>query len=172
MNEKSRRGKFLFVLSTVYEGEVGLLTSSVYALIRRLVVRGHEARVMGSPELASRVRKRGAIFIPFRLPFPPVPLAGVRFKEQLGELYAFVCSSMLTNDVLQNLEGIDVLATGLLPAALFAGELKRIPTVVLIPRYQMYKNGALADLFDRLVAPFVRQARFELGSPHFLVKLH
>ena len=34
--------------------------------------------------------------------------------------------------------------------------------------YQRYTEGAGADLFDGLVAPFVRQARFELGLPALL----
>jgi hypothetical protein len=57
----------------------------------------------------------------------------------------------------------------MLPAALFAGELKRIPTVTLVHMlYQWYTEGAGADLFEGLVAPFVRQARFELGLPALL----
>ncbi len=169
MNQMSRRGKFLFVLLVVDGGGGGQLTPA-FALIRRLVGRGHEVRVMGSPALAQRVRERGAIFVPLRLLPQPVPPAGVMVEEQIGELFAFACSSMLAKDVLQNLEGIDVLAADcMVPAALFAGELKRIPTVMLVHTlYQWYTEGAGADLFDGLVAPFVRQARFELGLPALL----
>src|SRR5215469_2936293 len=167
MNHMARRGKFLFVLLGVDGGGGGQLTPA-YALIRRLVGRGHEVRVMGSPALAERVRERGAIFVPLRLLPQPVPPAGVTVEEH-GELFAFACSSMLAKDVLQNLEGIDVLAADcMLPAALFAGELKRIKTVTLVHMlYQWYTEGGGADLFDGL-APFVRQARFELGLPALL----
>jgi len=168
MNQMSRRGKFLFVLLGVDGGGGGQLTPA-FALIRRLVGRGHEVRAMGPPALAERVRERGAIFVPLGLLPQPVPPAGVTVEEH-GELPAFACSSMLAKDVLQNLEGIDVLAADcMLPAALFAGELKRIPTVTLVHMpYQWYTEGAGADLFDGLVAPFVRQARFELGLPALL----
>src|SRR5215469_18165868 len=170
MNHVSRRGKFLFVLLGVDGGGGGQLTPA-FALIRRLVGRGHEVRAMGSPALAQRVRERGAIFVPLRLLAQPVPPAGVMVEEH-GELFAFACSSMLAKDVLQNLEGIDVLAADcMLPAALLAGELRRIPTVALVHMlYQWYAEGAGADLFDGL-APFVRQARSELGSPRFSAKL-
>src|SRR5215469_7212588 len=168
MNQMSRRGKFLFVLLGVDGGGGGQLTPA-FALIRRLVGRGHEVRAMGSPALAQRVRERGAIFVPLRLLPQPVPPAGVMVEEQIGELFAFACSSMLAKDVLQNLEGIDVLAADcMLPAALFAGELKRIPTVALVHMlYQWYAEGGGAELFD-VLAPFVRQARFELGLPALL----
>jgi hypothetical protein len=59
---------------------------------------------MGSPALAQRVREPGAIFVPLRLLPQPVPPAGVMVEEQIGELFAFACSSMLAKDVLQNLK--------------------------------------------------------------------
>lgn len=160
-----RRGKFLFVLLGVDGGGGGQLTPA-FALIRRLVRRGHEVLVMGSPALAQRVRERGAIFVPFQLlPQPTLP-PRVMVEEQMAELFAFLCSSTLTKDVLQNLEGIDVLAADcMVPAALFAGELKQVPTVALIHMlYQWYTEGIGAEIFGG-IGPFVEEARRELGLP-------
>ena len=168
MNHIARRGKFLFVLLRVDGGGGGQLTPA-FALIRRLVRRGHEVRVMGSPALAQRVRERGAIYVPFQLIPQPTPPPGVMVEEWIGELFAFACSSMLTKDVLNNLEGTEVLvADCMIPAALFAGELKQVPTVALIHMlYHWYTEGIGADVFGG-VAPFVEKSRLELGLPALL----
>jgi len=168
MNHIARRGKFLFVLLRVDGGGGGQLTPA-FALIRRLVRRGHEVRVMGSPALAQRVRERGAIYVPFQLLPQPTPPPGVMVEEWIGELFAFACSSMLTKDVLNNLEGTEVLvADCMIPAALFAGELKQVPTVALIHMlYHWYTEGIGADVFGG-VAPFVEESRLELGLPALL----
>jgi len=168
MNHTARRGKFLFVLLRVDGGGGGQLTPA-FALIRRLVRRGHEVRVMGSPALAQRVRERGAIYVPFQLLPQPTPPPGVMVEEWIGELFAFACSSMLTKDVLNNLEGTEVLvADCMIPAALFAGELKQVPTVALIHMlYHWYTEGIGADVFGG-VAPFVEKSRLELGLPALL----
>jgi MGT family glycosyltransferase len=175
MNKKGdrmpRRGKFLFVLLGVDGGGGGQLTPA-FALIRRLVRRGHEIRVMGPPALAQRVRELGATFVGFELLPQPTLAQGAMVEEYIDELFAFTCSSVLTKDVLNNLEGMDVLAVDcMVPAASFAGELRRTPTALLVHTlYQWYTEGIGADVFSGIVAPFVRQARLDLGLPGLLAE--
>lgn len=164
-----RRGKFLFVLLAVDGGGGGQLTPA-FALVRRLVRRGHEVRAMGPPALAQRVRELGATFVGFELLPQPTFAPGAMVEEYIDELFAFTCSSVLTKDVLNNLEGMDVLAVDcMVPAALFAGELRRAPTALLVHTlYHWYTEGIGADVFSGIMAPFVRQARLDLGLPGLL----
>jgi MGT family glycosyltransferase len=166
-----RCGKFLFVLLGVDGGGGGALTPA-FALIRRLVRRGHAVRVMGSPALAQRVRELGATFVEFELLPQPALAPGAMVEEHIDELFAFTCSSMLTRDVLNNLEGTDILAVDcMVPAALFAGELRRAPTALLVHTlYHWYAEGIGADVFSGIMAPFVRQARLDLGLPGLLAE--
>ena len=127
---------------------------------------------MGPPALAQRVPELGATFVGFELLPQPTLAPGAMVEEYVDELFAFTCSSLLTKDVLSNLEGMDVLAVDcMVPAALFAGELRRTPTALLVHTlYHWYTEGIGADVFSGIVAPFVRQARLDLGLPRLLAE--
>jgi hypothetical protein len=84
------------------------------------------------------------------------------WEDQIAERVAYICSSTVTNDVLVNAEGVDVLVSDcMLPAALFAGEMKGIPTVALVHTlYKWYAEGINdVNLFDEPMRPFVKEAR-------------
>ncbi len=163
-NEK--KGRFLFVS---FEG--GGNTTPALALVRRLVRRGHPVTMLGTSTLRARAIGAGASFRGFEASREPDPLPpGVSADDKLAEFLEFLCSSKVTRDVLALAESADVLvADCMMPAALIAGELKRITTVALVHSlYKWFVEGENGVVFlDLLMRPFVNQARRSLGLETF-----
>ncbi len=141
------------------------------AIVRRLVRRGHRVTLLGSRALAARVIETGGSFRAFERshePDPPPP--GVMIDDKISEWLAFMCSSELTQEVLAIAETADVLvADCMMPAALMAGEMKRIPTVALVHAlYRWFVEGENGVPFlDGPMLPYVNQARRSLGLETF-----
>ena len=141
------------------------------AIVRRLVQRGHRVTLLGSRALAARVIDAGGSFCGFERshePDPPEP--GVMMDDRISEWLAFMCSSEVTREVLANAETADVLvADCMMPGALMAGELKRIPTVALVHAlYRWFIEGENGvTLLDGPMLPSVNQARQSLGLETF-----
>src|SRR5208282_2926726 len=163
---KEKKGRFLFV---TFEGG-GNMTPTL-ALVRRLVQRGHQVTLLGSRGLGARVIDAGGSFRAFERshePDPPAP--GVMIDDNISEWLAFMCSSEVTREVLANAETADVLvADCMMPGALMAGELKRIPTVALVHAlYRWFVEGENGVTFlDGPMLPHVNQARRSLGLETF-----
>jgi MGT family glycosyltransferase len=169
IHAKEKPGRFLFV---TFDGG-GNMTPTL-AIIRRLVQRGHQVTLLGSRALAARVIDTGGSFRAFERshePDPPAPgVMAEQAEKYISEMFAFMCSSELTREVVAIAETADVLvADCMMPAALMAGELKRIPTVALV--HALYRwfvegeNGVPA--LDGPMLPYVNQARRSLGLETF-----
>ena len=164
---KNRR--FLFV---TFDG--GGNVPPALGLVRRLVRRGHEVRVMGNSTLAARITDSGGIFRAFAPAQDWVPSApGVTAedeKDRLAKILAFMSSQGLAQDVIAEAETADVLvADCMLPAALVAGEKIKVPTAALVHTlYQWWaegglRDGAIGDPFGAAMLPPVNRMRAELG---------
>jgi MGT family glycosyltransferase len=158
----AKHRRFLFVTF-----DAGGNLSPTLALVRRLVRRRHEVRVLGSSTLAGRVTDSGGIFRPFvraREPDPPAP--GHTMDENLAEELAFMCSLGLAHDVIAEAETADVLVVDcMLAGALLGGERKRARIAALVhTAYQWWIEDAdLAATFGAAMRPLVGQTRAELG---------
>ena len=164
---KNRR--FLFV---TFDG--GGNVPPALELVRRLVRRGHEVRVMGNSTLAARITDSGGIFRAFAPSQdwgPPAPgVTAEDEKDRLAKILAFMCSLELAQDVIAEAETADVLVVDcMLPAALLAAERKGTPTAALVHTlYQWWAEGglrdaAIGDPFGAAMLPLVSRTCAELG---------
>ncbi len=157
---KNRR--FLFV---TFDG--GGNVPPALGLVRRLVRRGHEVRVMGNSTLAARITDSGGIFRAFAPARDWGPLApGVMFEDErdrIAKILAFMCSLELAQEVIAEAKTADVLvADCMLPAALVVGERIGAPTAALVHMpYQWWAETGGSLLAAML--PLVNRTSAELG---------
>ena len=106
--------RFLFVTF-----DAGGNVTPTLALVRRLVRRGHEVRVLGNSALAERIIDSGGIFRAYaraRDWDPPAP--GIMAEERMAEMLAFISSLGLAEDIIAEAETADALVVNcMLPAA-------------------------------------------------------
>jgi MGT family glycosyltransferase len=173
----SKLGRFLFV---TMDGGGNL--PPTFALVRRLVRRGHEVRVLAPAALAGRTTDSGRIFRTFARAREPAPLKPSATYEanQIAAWLAFFCSVELSRDVIVEAETADVLvADCMLPAGLVAGERKGVSTAALVHLpYQRWAEGevsdaplAVPDPFGAAMLPLVNQTRVDLGLQPFRADL-
>jgi len=157
-----RNRRFLFVTF-----DAGGNVPPTLALVRRLVRRGHEVRVVGNSALAARITDSGGIFRAFvraRDFGPPAP--GLTAEDQIAEMLAFMCSLELAQDVIAEAETVDVLVIDcMLAAALLSAERIEAPTAALVHfSYQRWVENA--DFVERISAamlPLLNQTGAGLG---------
>jgi MGT family glycosyltransferase len=167
----AKRRRFLFV---TFDG--GGNVPPALGLVRRLVRRGHEVRVLGPSALAERITDSGGIFRAFSRELdwgPPAPGVMAEENPNVAELLAIMCSLELAQDVIAEAETADVLVVDcMLPAALLAAERIEAPTVALVHTlYQWWAEGGprdaalggVPDPFGAAMLPLVNQTRAELG---------
>jgi len=168
----SKNRRFLFV---TFDG--GGNVSPALGLVRRLVRRGHEVRVMGNSTLAARITDSGGILRAFaraRDWGPSAPgLTAEEDTDRLAGILSFICSLELAQDVIAEAETADVVVVDcVLAAALLAGERIEAPTVALVHMsYQWWAEGGsrdaalggVPDPFGAAMLPLVNRTRTELG---------
>ena len=124
----AKHSRFLFVTF-----DAGGNVPPLLGLVRRLVHRGHEVRVLGTSTLAARVTDSGGIFRAFTLARDQGPSPGLTIEDALPELIAFMCSLELAQDVAREVQTADALVVDcMLAAALLAGERSEVPTAALV----------------------------------------
>src|SRR5579863_9380667 len=168
----AKKRRFLFV---TFDG--GGNVPPALGLVRRLVHRGHEVRVMGNSTLAARITDSGGIFrafAPARDWGPSAPgVMAEDEKDRLAKILAFMCSLELAQDVIAQAKTADVMVVDcMLPSALVVGERIEAPTAALVHMsYQWWAEGGsrdaalggVPDPFGAAMLPLVNRTCAELG---------
>jgi MGT family glycosyltransferase len=153
-------------LVVVWDGGGNVVPAA--GLTAALVTRGHEVRVIGTPELQTRFEQAGARFRPFkRAQAPQLSEAEVSDDNVLG-FTRFISGRRLADDVLEELrsEPTDVaIVDAFVSAGLAAAEKAGVAVVPLVHvLYTPCVEGPLATQWD-FTRPMVESTRQRLELP-------
>jgi MGT family glycosyltransferase len=154
------KGRFLFV---TFDG--GGNMRQLYAIIRRLLGRGHQVTVFGQSTQADVTRELGAVFLPLTV---PAWTPGKSVEEEMDVLGALCFGSAVGEAVVSYVghHGPDAIVVDcMLTSGLAAAERSNIPSAAIVHfLYQQFVAGTTGLLWHSML-PTINETRHSLGVP-------